>query len=70
MANLQTRLKEYRVKNGLTQVQISEILEMTYQEYQKIEGGKTNIRVDKLIHICRRLNLSSDWLLGMKEKEN
>lgn len=65
MYNLPLKLKEVRQKKGLTQTQIAEQLGMTYQEYQKIENGKTVVRADKLYHICETLSVSSDWLLGL-----
>ena len=66
MYKLPGNLKEIRAKKNLTQTQIAEKLGMTYQEYQKIETGKTVIRADKLYHICRTLGISSDELLGLK----
>lgn len=67
MESLQNRLKSYRTEKKLTQTQISELLGMKYQEYQKIENGKTIIRVDKLAHICKTLGISADWLLGLSD---
>lgn len=66
MYNFPNRLKQLRLNYGMTQMQIADKLSMTYQEYQKIESGKTIIRVDKLFHICETLAVSSDWLLGLK----
>lgn len=65
MYNLPINLKQLRLRKNLTQIQIAELLEMTYQEYQKIENGKTIIRADKLCHICETLKISADWLLGL-----
>lgn len=66
MYNLPLKLKELRQSKSLTQTQIAEKLGMTYQEYQKIENGKTVVRADKLFHICETLSISADWLLGLK----
>ena len=68
MYTLPIRLKEIRVNSNLTQSQIAEKLGMTYQEYQKIENGKTIIRADKLYHICDTLHISADWLLGLDNR--
>ena len=62
---LPEQIKKMRLNKGYTQIQIAEKLGMTYQEYQKIESGKTVIRADKLFHICKTLEVSSDWLLGL-----
>lgn len=69
MKNIQSKIKEYRTEHKLTQTQIANLLGMTYQEYQKIETGKTIIRTDKLQHICETLNISADWLLGFSEEK-
>ena len=66
---IRIRLKEYRTENKYTQQQFADLLGMKYQEYQKIENGKTaNIRVDKLHNICLKMNVSADWLMGMSKE--
>lgn len=70
MYKLPGNLKEIRAKKNLTQTQIAEKLGMTYQEYQKIEAGKTVIRADKLYHICETLDISADEVLGLKKGTN
>lgn len=37
-------IKRLRVERGLTQPRVAEVLGITYQSYQKLEGGKTSIR--------------------------
>lgn len=66
MYKLPENLKDIRSRKKLTQTQIAEKLGMTYQEYQKIEAGKTVIRADKLFHICETLDVSADELLGLR----
>lgn len=68
MYNLPENLKQLRISRNMTQMQIASVLGMTYQEYQKIESGKTVIRADKLYHICNTLNTSSDGLLGLPNR--
>lgn len=71
MENIQSRLKAYRLRLGLTQVEISEKLGMKQATYQKLESGKTSdMRISTLFHICKTLDVSADWLLGLEsEKE-
>lgn len=70
MENRELRLKEAREKLKLTQAEIATKLGMAQQTYQKIESGKAeNIRITTLKHICRTLNISADWLLGLNETE-
>lgn len=37
-------IKRLRVDRKLTQPRVAEVLGITYQSYQKLEGGKTSIR--------------------------
>lgn len=68
MENRELRLKEAREKLRMTQTEIAALLGMAQQTYQKIESGKAeNIRITTLKHICKTLNISADWLLGLKE---
>lgn len=70
MEKIRIRLKEYRTEKNYTQQQIADILGMKYQEYQKIENGKTaSIRVDKLHSMCVKLGVSADWLMGMSKEQ-
>lgn len=67
MENVQLKLKETRNKLGLTQVEIAKKLGMAQATYQKIESGKnSDIRISTLVHICKTLDVSADWLLGLK----
>ena len=69
MEFIQIRLKEARQQLGLTQVEISEKLGMKQATYQKLESGKTpDMRISTLYHICKTLNLSADWLMGLETK--
>lgn len=66
MEIVQIRLKETRNKLGLTQIEISEKLGMKQATYQKLESGKTpDMRISTLSHICKTLEISADWLLGL-----
>lgn len=68
MESLQRRLKQKRLELGLTQTEISEKLGMKQATYQKLESGKTpDMRISTLMHICKTLRVSSDWLLGIEE---
>ena len=68
MENRELRLKEARENLKLTQTEIATKLGMAQQTYQKIESGKAeNIRITTLKHICKTLNISADWLLGLDQ---
>lgn len=68
MENVQIRLKQARITAGLTQQEIATRLGVTQQAYQKIEIGRTpDMRISTLYKLCQILDVSSDWLLGLKE---
>lgn len=69
METIQKRLKMARNAKGMTQKQIAEILGVTQQAYQKFEGSNApDMRVSTLQSICKVLEVSSDWLIGVDEK--
>lgn len=68
MQNIPNRLKQIRTQQGLTQTEMAKKLGMVQQAWQKLEAGKVpDIRASTIIHICKTLNISSDWLLGLDE---
>ena len=68
MENVQVKLKELRMAKNLTQVEISSKLGMVQQTWQKLESGKVpDMRVSTLVHICKTMNVSADWLLGLED---
>lgn len=65
------RIKTAREKRGLTQEQLSELLELTPHFLSSVERGVTGISLEKLRQLCRVLNVSSDFLLfGTEEGES
>lgn len=64
------RLKEYRIKNNLTQTQAAIILSMPQSNYSRLEKGEQDIKLSMILLICNRFKISADWLLGLKENEN
>lgn len=68
MKDLRNKLKEMRKSKKLTQAEIADKLGMTQQQYQKIESGTTpEMQVTTLKKICKTLEISADWLLGLSE---
>lgn len=61
------RLKELRIKNNLTQKQMSEITGLGQMNYSRYERGLILIPFSKLYLIAKKFNVSLDYLLG---KEN
>lgn len=64
------RLKEARLKAGLTQVELAQKLNVSQTSYQRMETGNHDMKMSNIINICQTLKISSDWLLGINiEKE-
>lgn len=61
------RLKELRMKYGLTQLQLSSILDISKSNVSKYEAGSVEPNLDILKHIATYFNVSSDYLLGISD---
>lgn len=71
MENAQMRFKELRQKLGLTQGEIADILGMHQTAWGRFETGKVpDPRATTIIHICKTLGVSADWLLGLVEEQS
>lgn len=60
-------LIQTRKAKGLTQAEVATILNTSTQYYQKYEKGKHPLPIEHLITLCKYYNVSSDWVLGIKE---
>lgn len=60
------KIKEVRLSKKMTQQDVSEKLNMTQQEYQRIESGKTSPGIKKLIDIALVFNVKLDDLITYK----
>ena len=68
MQNVQIRFLELRQQLNLTQSQIAEKLGIKQQAWARFEsGGVPDPRTSTIIHICKTLNVSADWLLGLTD---
>lgn len=61
------RIKEARLKLGLSQAQLAERLGVTLRAFGNWERGDTLINVENLIKLSTLLNLSSDYILGISD---
>ncbi len=62
------RIKEIREQNNLLQKDMAKLLQTTQQQYSNIESGKSDISGEKLIILSKHFNISTDYILGLKEK--
>lgn len=59
-----TRLKEFRKMNNLTQEKLAKVLETTQSVVAGFEKGRNLIATPFLYTICKKYNVSADYLLG------
>lgn len=62
-ADFGQRLREIRKRNGLTQEQMSEELNISTDQLKKLEYGSRGPSIDLLISIAVWSGVSTDWLL-------
>lgn len=61
------RLKLARKENCLTQTELAEKLGITQKSYQRMEKGTHDLKMSTIVQLCKALNISSDWLLGLND---
>ena len=59
------RLKDIRIENDLTQVQMANILNTTQTSYNRWENNVELISLKKLTRVCNYFNTSMDYLIGI-----
>lgn len=60
------KLKKARLEQGLTQRDISKLLNISQPTYSGYESGRTQPDLETLGQLCDFLGVSADWLLGTK----
>ncbi len=61
------RIKESRIQANLTQREVSEKLGIVLQQYKTYESGRYELDYKKLTEICKILDVSDDFLLGLTD---
>jgi len=61
------RIREERVRLGLTQRQVADLLEMHQQQYQRYEQGQRDLPTPVLIRLTEIFKTSADYLLGLTD---
>ena len=60
------RLKDARLKAGLTQKELGDLVQVSPQGFSRYERGERDIPIHTVIRLARVLNLSGDQILGLK----
>lgn len=61
------RLRDYRKKKGLTQIEMSEMLGLGSKEIWRYENTETQPSADTLASIAQLLEVSTDFLMGLSD---
>lgn len=68
LVKFQSRVKELRLKNHLTQKQFAERIGVQKGIISFYESGERYPSWDVLIRICKTFRVSSDYLLGLESR--
>ena len=63
-----TRVKELRKQKRLSQTELGEVLGLTHKSISTIESGVRGTTIEKLILLAKFFNVSTDYLLGLKDE--
>ena len=61
-------VREFRIKNNVTQVELTKLLNTTHSTISAYESGKTTILTSFTYEICKKYNISMDYLIGRINK--
>ena len=64
MHPMQTRLKEWREKRGLSQRKLGGLSGVHYVSIVKMEAGRLDPQLSTLLKLCRALNITLNQLVG------
>lgn len=62
------RVKEQRTKRRLSQVELGKVLGLTHKSISTIESGLRGTTIEKLILLAQFFEVSTDYLLGLKDE--
>ncbi len=62
------RVKELRKQKRLSQTELGEVLGLTHKSISTIESGVRGTTIEKLILLAKFFNVSTDYLLGLKDE--
>ena len=64
------RVKNLREDADLNQTELGKRVSMTQRKISYMECGKCEPSIDDIITLCRYFGVSSDYLLGLSDKQN
>ena len=67
---METRIKELREDNDLTQQQIADKLGITQRKYSYLETDTQQLTDEILVKLSRVYNVTTDYILKLTDKRN
>ena len=67
---MDTRIKELREDNDLTQHQIADKIGITQRKYSYIETGTQQLTDEILVKLAKVYNVTTDYILRLTDKPN
>ena len=64
------RIRDLREDHDLTQKQVANILNCSQQVYSNYELGQRDIPTEILIALAQFYNVTTDYILGLSNKQN
>lgn len=64
------RIQEKRIEKKIKAIDMANALEISKDQYSRIENGRSICSTEKLFQISQYLNVSSDYLLYGKEQKD
>lgn len=61
------RLKEIRISKNITQKQLATMVGSSERGIQRYESGERKPNFDAIISLCKALEISADYLLGLEK---
>ncbi len=62
------RVKELRKQQRLSQAELGDVLGLTHKSISTIESGIRGTTIEKLIVLAKFFDVSTDYLLGLKDE--
>lgn len=69
MIKIDTRIKDLRIDNDLTQSQIAEAIGITQRKYSYIETGVQPLTDEIICKLAKYYNTSADYILKLTDKK-
>ena len=62
--NIGMRIRRSRMTAGLSQEQLAELLDITFQQVQKYENGKNRVSAGRLVDIAYYVSRPIEWFFN------